>query len=92
MNVAIKRIDDNKTQIHVVGITPFGREYASLCSCQQRHWCNVVVYVYVSKHSKSQLVFDFGALPRPLSALRSGFVAKAPQELHVGLRGAKFEF
>lgn len=50
------------------------------------------------------ILFFVGALPRPLSALpscrfcskqqkrngtgRSGFVAKAPQELHVGLRGA----
>jgi hypothetical protein len=32
-----------------------------------------------------------GALPRPLSALRSGFLARAPQELHVGLRGVIFE-
>jgi len=31
-----------------------------------------------------------GAFSRPLSPLRCGFVAKAPQELHFGLRGAHF--
>jgi hypothetical protein len=31
-----------------------------------------------------------GAFSRPLSSLRCGFVAKAPQELHGGLRGAHF--
>jgi hypothetical protein len=31
-----------------------------------------------------------GAFSRPLSPLRCGFVARAPQELHGGLRGAHF--